>query len=72
MTDCDKSLFERGLFTDFTIRCQGHEWNVHKAIVCGRSGYFRRLCTSEFQVRENIHTIPTYDLNLTSRKLEMA
>ncbi|ERF68886.1 hypothetical protein EPUS_04538 [Endocarpon pusillum Z07020] len=45
-----KRLFEQGLFTDFTIRCQRHKWNVHKAIVCGRSGYFRRLCTSDFKV----------------------
>ncbi|KAF7504602.1 hypothetical protein GJ744_002029 [Endocarpon pusillum] len=42
-------LFEKGLFTDFTICCQGHEWRVHKAIVCARSGYFRRLCTSDFK-----------------------
>lgn len=28
-------FLETGQYLDFTIRCKGHEWKVHRAIICG-------------------------------------
>jgi BTB/POZ domain len=43
-------FLETGQYSDFTIRCKGHERNAHKAIICGQSGFFKRLCESGFKV----------------------
>ena len=35
-------------FTDFTIYCQGQEFRVHKAILAGRSHFFDRMFSYDF------------------------
>lgn len=36
------SLLLSGEYSDFTITCQGDTYKVHKAVVCARSGFFKR------------------------------
>jgi BTB/POZ domain len=43
-------FLESGLFTDFTIKCNGYEWEVHKVIIAAECGFFRKLVTSNFKV----------------------
>lgn len=44
------SFLESGHFTDFTIKCQGYEWKVHKVIISAECGFFRKICQSNFKV----------------------
>ncbi|KAL5115329.1 hypothetical protein ACEQ8H_006774 [Pleosporales sp. CAS-2024a] len=37
-----KSILASGEYSDFIITCKGDVYNVHKAIVCARSGFFKR------------------------------
>ncbi|KAK4902302.1 hypothetical protein LTR27_001206 [Elasticomyces elasticus] len=39
-------LRDKRLFTDLTISCGTKVFEVHKALVCAQSGYFRNLCSN--------------------------
>jgi len=43
------SLYTSGEFSDLKIICQGHEFPVHKAILCSSSSFFRGACTVGMQ-----------------------
>lgn len=36
------SLRASSEYSDFVITCKGDTYNVHKAVVCSRSGFFKR------------------------------
>lgn len=36
------SALKSGKYSDFTITCGGDTYNVHKAVVCTKSGFFER------------------------------
>jgi hypothetical protein len=38
----DQSLLDSGKYSDFVITCGFETFNVHKAVVCARSGFFER------------------------------
>ncbi|KAL2158848.1 hypothetical protein VTH06DRAFT_4040 [Thermothelomyces fergusii] len=42
-------LFEERTYSDLTIICGDHEFNVHKAVICPRSSFFAKACDSLFQ-----------------------
>ena len=37
-------LLESGGFSDFTIRCRGEEYKVHRNILTAQSKYFEKVC----------------------------
>ena len=43
-------LLRSGNYSDFKITCKGAEFNVHRAIVCSASDFFKALCDSGFKV----------------------
>lgn len=43
-------LLNDGIYSDFTIRCGGREWHVHKAIVCPQSETFDAAVNGRFKV----------------------
>jgi hypothetical protein len=45
------ALLESGDYSDFTIKCQGTEFKIHKNILGAGSGYFKALFRSSFMVR---------------------
>ncbi|KAI1080042.1 BTB/POZ protein [Whalleya microplaca] len=47
--ESDLSLLKSGLFSDVLVKCDGREWNLHKAILCSRSQWFRAALTNGFQ-----------------------
>lgn len=47
------SFLKSGLFADFTIKCKGYEWKVHKVIVSAECGFFRKICQSNFKVSDS-------------------
>ncbi|KAG8157769.1 hypothetical protein KVR01_012431 [Diaporthe batatas] len=40
-------LLESGELSDMKVTCGKREWSVHKAILCARSGWFKRWTTSD-------------------------
>jgi hypothetical protein len=44
---CD--ALQRPKFADFTIRCDGHDFPVHRSIIYDKSEYFQRVLESEFK-----------------------
>lgn len=45
-----KSVFESSKYSDFTIRCRGKEFKVHRIILCPRSTFFAAACDGDFKV----------------------
>ena len=43
-------LFNSPKYADLTISCQGHEWQVHRAIVCFRCPFFAACVDRDFKV----------------------
>ena len=39
---------QSGEFCDLRIRCQGHEWEVHRLVVCMLSSFFSSACRPNF------------------------
>lgn len=46
-----EELLRTSEHSDFTIRCQGAEFKVHKVILGGGSDFFKALFRSECKVR---------------------
>lgn len=44
------SLLETGKFSDLKLLCEGHEFAVHKAILCAQSRVFSAACEGGFEV----------------------
>lgn len=54
------SLLESGRFSDLKLSCDGHEFAVHKAILCVQSRVISAECEGNFQVgsvRRNIERL---------------
>lgn len=43
-------MLEDGQYPDFTIRCEGCRWPVHRTVISAHSKYFATLCSSKFKV----------------------
>ncbi|KAK7224778.1 hypothetical protein V2G26_012781 [Clonostachys chloroleuca] len=43
------SIYSSGQYSDFTITCKGKRFQVHKAIVCPRSGFFAAALRTAFK-----------------------
>ncbi|SMQ49242.1 unnamed protein product [Zymoseptoria tritici ST99CH_3D7] len=41
-----RGFWESGKFSDFTIKCGPHEFQVHKVVISARSPYFEAACSS--------------------------
>ncbi|TID23401.1 Siderophore iron transporter [Venturia nashicola] len=37
-------LYRSGQYTDLTIICDGHTFNVHKSVICMQSSFFEKAC----------------------------
>ncbi|KAF7504601.1 hypothetical protein GJ744_002028 [Endocarpon pusillum] len=62
------SFLESGHFADFTIKCKGHGWKVHKVIISAECGFFRRMCMSNFkEAVEGAVDFPEDDPKLIAR-----
>ncbi|MCJ1244622.1 hypothetical protein MMC30_001820 [Trapelia coarctata] len=42
-------LLGTGEYSDFTVTCGKRVWRVHRAIVCSRSTYFKKVCDGSFK-----------------------
>ena len=38
-----------GKYSDLTVKCNSREYNVHRAILCSRSGFFDGACSNQFR-----------------------
>jgi hypothetical protein len=47
-----QELLSRGEFADMDICCQGNTYNVHRAIVCTQSEYFKKAMCDGFKARK--------------------
>lgn len=45
------SLFENSSYGDYTIRCRGRAFNVHRNIVCPQSAILQVFCNGDWKVR---------------------
>ncbi|KAI3573646.1 hypothetical protein IWW34DRAFT_753919 [Fusarium oxysporum f. sp. albedinis] len=53
---------EAGLYSDLKITCCNKQYQVHKAIICPRSCFFRNACENYFQEsRSNVINLPEDD-----------
>ncbi|SMR49068.1 unnamed protein product [Zymoseptoria tritici ST99CH_3D1] len=57
------NLFKSGDFSDFTIKCGPYHFEVHKAVICAQSEFFKAACkTNSFKEgRDNTITLDTSD-----------
>ena len=57
------SCLESGKYSDLTIICRGHEFHVHRAILCTASKFFQAACDGEFKVSHlnNAKAVARYD-----------
>jgi hypothetical protein len=47
------SAFEEGKYTDFTIKCKGKDFRVHRVVLGTQSSYFNALFKAGFKVRDS-------------------
>ncbi|KAK8097109.1 hypothetical protein PG999_013053 [Apiospora kogelbergensis] len=47
--NCDKKLFEEGLFSDLKVVCGGRVWNLHRNILASRCDWFSKALGSKFR-----------------------
>ncbi|KAK4164670.1 BTB/POZ protein [Cladorrhinum sp. PSN259] len=45
----DEQLFEKGDFSDVTVKCGDREWKLHRNILCTRSIWFNKCLNGRFQ-----------------------
>lgn len=45
-----KDILRTGKYSDFTIKCEGHQFKVHQVIVCSQSPFFDAAVCGGFQV----------------------
>lgn len=65
----DLNVFER--YSDFTIVCGSNIYRVHRAILCPQSGFFERLCQSNFkEAAERRVELHEDDSNMVRRMVE--
>ncbi|POS77583.1 hypothetical protein DHEL01_v204021 [Diaporthe helianthi] len=65
------SLHKTGKFSDLQLLCGGHEFAVHKAIICPQSRVFSTACEGGFEeLRTNVMTIEEFDVDTVQRKLD--
>ena len=43
-------LFSTGDRSDFTVSCQGHDFKVHKLVICPSSNFFKAVCTGKLKL----------------------
>ena len=48
---------------DLTLTCGDPVWNVHQAILCFESGFFKAACTEGFKVNQRNLTISMLQIN---------
>ncbi|CAI6077698.1 unnamed protein product, partial [Clonostachys chloroleuca] len=59
------SIYSSGQYSDFTITCKGKRFQVHKAIVCPRSGFFAAALRTDFkEACEGIVDLSSDDLGI--------
>ena len=46
--DAYARFLDTGRHSDFEIECGEHVFKVHKAIICAKSEFFDKLCSSDF------------------------
>ncbi|KAJ9413491.1 hypothetical protein QL093DRAFT_2594584 [Fusarium oxysporum] len=57
-----RSRAETGLYSDLKITCCNKQYQVHKAIICPRSSFFRSACENHFQESQsNVIDLPEDD-----------
>jgi hypothetical protein len=54
------SLYDTGKYTDMTVKCQGKEWKVHRAIVCSQSKPLAAAMDGKFKVSFFLETGTQY------------
>lgn len=64
-----KSLFNGGKYADMTITCQGHTFNVHRAIVCSQSPFFDAALKDGFKVSDVFNAMCIANNNLKEADL---
>ncbi|MCJ1382100.1 hypothetical protein MMC17_005212 [Xylographa soralifera] len=42
-------LLNNSDYSDFTVECGTKTWRIHRAIVCSRSKYFKKVCDGDFK-----------------------
>lgn len=50
MLDALSKQQQEGLFADLIVKCGGKEHNLHKAVICATSDFFKTACTGRFMV----------------------
>ncbi|KAM0716714.1 hypothetical protein Q7P37_008159 [Cladosporium fusiforme] len=63
-------LLDTGLFSDFTVTCNGDIYKVHKAVLYAHSEYFRKMLQSTFKV--TLHLIDITSIHSQSRRIHQA
>ena len=59
-----------GKFSDFIISCRGTEFKCHKAILAGRSTYFRRMLSHDMEeAKQNYVDIPDIPADIVREML---
>ena len=48
-----EDIYVNGDFADFTIVCQGKEFQCHQAILAGRSSVFHAMFTNDMEEKRN-------------------
>ncbi|MCJ1244620.1 hypothetical protein MMC30_001818 [Trapelia coarctata] len=56
-----RGLLANNGYADFTVKCGNRTWGIHRAIVCTRSFYFKRVCAGNFKVSPLILPMPLFN-----------
>ncbi|MCJ1388001.1 hypothetical protein MMC18_000845 [Xylographa bjoerkii] len=63
-------LLNNSDYSDFTVECGTKTWRIHRAIVCSRSKYFKKVCDGDFkEAREATLTFEDEDPALIEEML---
>ncbi|KAI9367463.1 BTB/POZ protein [Aspergillus egyptiacus] len=65
-----KDLFTKGLYSDMNVVCEGFTFNVHQAILCPQSSFFKAAMEGEFEeAKTRTINLPADDLETIERVL---